>query len=581
MSDAAPAKERPKPAHTHELGCPKCRWSQNGCAVCRAKPYSGKSVRPPPSERPRQRYVRKNADGAGKKTSKPGKKRKEREPETASDEEYEVVDENVASTSQPPERERPAPVSMKSTEREKEVVVEEVVIDVTFRCGGRVSAVIGRKGETAQALRWKSGATVAAHPTEEDTVVITGTKAKVDKAKTLIREIIQQAEEKAAARAAVGPKPTPKASRPSLDVMSIVKEIRKDSSAPSTARQIEDDAKMSDSAKAKLEEFIVKLPELSLSRTVMGQFTQEALDIAKYDGVADACINALKERIEATYTPATERLTLFYLIDSIAQASRVEARGGSHALHALFARALSRNIRELIKAMIAVVKVDDAQMKNVEVPDGATISEAHARHRRKAVQKVLAIWEGREVLSKTQISAAKSTISEYRHENLQKKARAFDKKLERQAVPKVKVQADGCNADEFDDIAAMLGNQYGSVQDVIGSTGMLANLASLRAPSNETSMVPSVAPPSSAGLSENVTYSPGDFLGSESGEFAEVPPPPPLPTTSFANPLGATRVVNVPPPPLTPVNASSPPRFTVDVPPPPAFTVDVPPPPPP
>jgi len=571
MSAAAPAAVEAKSAPTHELGCPKCRWSPNGCKVCREKPYSGKSVRPPPGERPRQRVVRKT-DGAGKTSTaakKVGKKRERaREPETTSDEEYEVLDENVATTSQPLERERPASVSVARAEPAKAVVVEDAIIHVSFRCGGRVSAVLGRKGETAQALRWKSGATVEAHPTEEDTVVITGTKAKVDKAKELICEIVEQADEKAAARAAAGPKAVPKAPRPSLDVMSIVKEIRKDSMA-STDRQGEDDTKMSDSAKANLKEFIMKLPELSLNRTVMGNFTQEALDIAKFDGVPDACINALKERIEAPYTTAPERLTLFYLIDSITQASRVEARGGSHALHALFARALSRNMRELIKAMIAVVKVDESQMKNVEVPEGATIAEAHARYRRKMVQKVLAIWEGREVLSKTQISAAKSTISEYRHENLQKKARAFDKKLERQAVPKVKVQADGINADEFDDIAAMLGNQYGSVQDVIGSSGMLANLASLRATSLENSSSMAMAPSTSAGPSANVTDSPSDLSMEGDKTVVEVPLPPPprappLASHVFGNQSSSAYSVGLPPPPPPPR-----PPVCVEVPPPP------------
>ena len=478
-----------------------------------------------------------------------------------------MLDENVATTSQSLERERPASVSVARAEPAKAVVVEDGIIHVSFRCGGRVSTVLGRKGETAQALRWKSGATVEAHPTEEDTVVITGTKAKVDKAKELIREIVEQADEKAAARAAAGLKVAPKAPRPSLDVMSIVKEIRKDSVA-STDRQGEDHTKMSDSAKANLKEFIMKLPELSLNRTVMGNFTQEALDIAKFDGVPDACINALKERIEAPYTTAPERLTLFYLIDSITQASRVEARGGSHALHALFARALSRNMRELIKAMIAVVKVDESQMKNVEVPEGATIAEAHARHRRKMVQKVLAIWEGREVLSKTQISVAKSTISEYRHENLQKKARAFDKKLERQAVPKVKVQADGINADEFDDIAAMLGNQYGSVHDVIGSSGMLANLARLRATSLENSSLMAIAPSTSAGPSANVTDSPSDLSMDGDETVVEVPPPPPrappLASHVFGNQSSSAYSVGLPPspPPLRP-------PVCVEVPPPP------------
>jgi hypothetical protein len=158
--------------------------------------------------------------------------------------------------------------------------------------------------------------------------------------------------------------------------------------------------------------------------------------------------------------------------------------------------------------MIAIVRIDEAtEMKGVEVQDGATIGEAHARHRRRAVQKVLSIWEGREVLSETEILIGKQAISKFRHEKVKQQAKEFDRRLQRQPEPAIKVQADGVNADEFDDIAAMLGNQYGGID--VGDI----DLSLLRSSVREE--VPS-PPPSSHPPEENTCM---DWEA----------PPPPLP----------------------------------------------------
>jgi len=529
----------------HELGCPKCRWSLKGCQKCRESPYTGSSARPPLNERPgarprgRRAHLSENGD-----VSKPAKKSKVKAAksrviasDSSSDDEYEAVDEKAAAAaSQPRPVERASVIAIakgKPKDEELKQEVQEEMITVLVRCGERLGAVMGRKGETVQALRWKSGASIERHPTEEDAIVVSGSKSKVIKAKALISEVIAQAEAKAKAKAESGPKSLTLPQRKSLDVMSIVKEIRRDSNT-AAERQVEEENKLSDAAKSALQDFTLKLQDLTRSRSVMFQFTQDALDISKYEGIPEACVRAIKDRIEAVWTSAPDRLTLFYLLDSVAQASRVESRGGSHALHATFARSLSRHIRELIKAMIAVVKVDETQMKNIEVPEGASLAEAHARHRRKAVQKVLAIWEGREVLSKAQISAAKNAISEYRHENLIRHAREFDKKLERQAEPKVKVQADGLHADEFDDLAAMLGNQYGSAQGIVSSRDVLA---SLRAPMTEQASAPTspASPPiSTENMDWSAPMSPSACTDDEDevAEYSpspamEVPPPPP------------------------------------------------------
>ena len=102
-------------------------------------------------------------------------------------------------------------------------------------------------------------------------------------------------------------------------------------------------------------------------------------------------------------------------------------------------------------------------MKDVEVLPGASVGEAHARHRRRAVQKVLSIWEARGVLGQNELAIGKKAISKFRHEFLKKQAKEFDKRLERQPEARIKVQADGVDADALDDMAAMLGNQYGGI----------------------------------------------------------------------------------------------------------------------
>lgn len=124
--------------------------------------------------------------------------------------------------------------------------------------------------------------------------------------------------------------------------------------------------------------------------------------------------------------------------------------------------------------MIMVIKVDEAtEMKDVEVPVDATIGEAHARYRRQAVQKILSLWEKREVLAPNDIAIGKKAISKFRHEALKKQVREFDRRLERQPEAKIKVQSDGLNANEFDDIAAMLGNQYGGIDVNVLDLSML------------------------------------------------------------------------------------------------------------
>jgi len=197
----------------------------------------------------------------------------------------------------------------------------------------------------------------------------------------------------------------------------------------------------------------------------------------------------------------------------------------------------------IVKNLIAVVPVSEAEMHNVEILEGTTQAEAHARHRRRAVQKVFHVWEKREVLSVNDIAAyGRKAISKYRHEALQRQVKEFDKRLERQPEAKVIVQADGKGADEFDDIAAMLGNQYGGI-----SAGEL-NISALR--------------------SENVNRG-GDEGGSM--PFAHddwpspprqgkaPPPPPPMPPPQAPRhplppPIGYPR----PPPP--PIGFPPPPR---------------------
>ena len=170
--------------------------------------------------------------------------------------------------------------------------------------------------------------------------------------------------------------------------------------------------------------------------------------------------------------------------------------------------------------MIAVIKIDEStEMKDVEVLPGASVGEAHARHRRRAVQKVLSIWEARDVLGQNELAIGKKAISKFRHEFLKKQAKEFDKRLERQPEARIKVQADGVDADALDDMAAMLGNQYGGI-----NTAEL-DLSALRQTQAHLSRDASLRPLSPCldpmDISDQPPRAPHEAMMMDSGEFSD------------------------------------------------------------
>ena len=464
------------------LGCAKCRWGIFGCNSCRATPVCDRSRCPPLEARPGyKKYAasrgiavvskKKTGDAVRETTGKRGRAREE-EGETPK----EVLVEKKRKTEETRREERDVDraATAPSTSRPEPVVPTppvEKVITAEVDCGRHRAAVIGRKGDRLQALQWKSGTKMWPDEARDGIVVIEGSEMKVSKARVLVKDAIEQAVGRAEmAKSAMQSPPK----RKSLDVMSIVKDVRKASDVSAELRAPAMDAE----AQRAVETFRSKLPNLSRNRDDMFECTQDALKMSTHEGVPETIVEAIDAGISDASTSARQRLTLFYLLDSIFQASRVDNRGGSSATHAAYSRAVRGHLMSIVKNLIAVVPVSETEMHNVEILEGGTEAEAHARHRRRAVQKVFHVWEKREVLSVNDIAAyGRKAISKYRHEALQRQVKEFDKRLERQPEAKVIVQADGKGADEFDDIAAMLGNQYGGI-----SAGEL-NISALRSES--------------------------------------------------------------------------------------------------
>ena len=151
------------------------------------------------------------------------------------------------------------------------------------------------------------------------------------------------------------------AKRPSLDIMSIVQNVKTTAYKDPLENQRESQqVTLNAHADATVKRFISKLPELKRTRPIIFEYTQDALAVSKYEECPKrwfqpCAIGYLKKRL-----PASERLSMWYLLDSIAQASRVDARGGSEATHAMYVRALRRHLSDIVKYMIAVIKIDES-----------------------------------------------------------------------------------------------------------------------------------------------------------------------------------------------------------------------------
>lgn len=507
----------PHRASFDALGCPKCRWSLGGCRACRATPCVNRDGCPPLSARAGYaKYARGLRDARAtraRETTRTGATRDDdATPAKKARRADAVADEAARDDARTRDDARAAEAMVRVT-REAPKTVDAPTSptrgpedSVEVDCGNRqaLEYVVGKNLGNVPVLQWKSGASVRCHRTKPTVVEICGAEANVRKAAALVAERMKQHEARKKTLADQ-PKTPVAAKRPSLDVMSIVNDIRTQSFRDDARGDPgEPSSSLSSAARSAVDAFVSKLPELKMSRQVMYEYTQEALSHSKYEGVPETFVITIRDRIADLETSASTRLTLFYLLDSIVQASRVDARGGSEATHAMYKKALRKHLTDIVKHLIAVVKIDEAtEMKGVEVQDGATVGEAHARHRRRAVQKVLSVWEGREVLSETEIAIGKQAISKFRHEKAKKRAKEFDRRLQRQPEPAIKVQADGVNADEFDDIAAMLGNQYGGIN--VGDIDVSLLRSSVR---------------------EEVPSPPRLNAG---GEIARDVPPPPLP----------------------------------------------------
>ena len=484
------------------VGCAKCRWSLGGCGSCRTKPPSDRARCPPLHARPGYvAWAKRNGIVVDARAKAATRARTEKMTEgarktTTTDEaEFEEATRAKRATTLEREADREA-VDREAAERAvverareaaareaaareaaareaaaREAAEKQFTVDVD--CGRFRSDIVGRNGDNLKVLRFKSGAHVQVHPENETMIQVYGTRERIVKAKEAITEALQKAEERAKERAARGTTPV-KPKKPALNVMNIVNDmkrpIERDSLEALAALQDRSQTEEAEVAmldaqsQAAVDDFLGKLSQITRSRQSIFEITSVALAMSSREGVPEAVVSTLREQMSNESTSASTRLTLLFVVDSIAQASSVESRGGSHAVHAMYARALRKHIADIIKHVIAVIKVDEAtEMKGVEVPDGATIGEAHARFRRQAVQKILAIWEKRGVMGANDIAIGKKAISKFRHEHLKKRAREFDARLERQPEAKIKVQSDGLHANEFDDIAAMLGNQYGGI----------------------------------------------------------------------------------------------------------------------
>ena len=554
MSNAETTEDPPRahPASFDVLGCPKCRWSLGGCAVCRKTPRVDRRGCPPLEERAGYAKYAKSAGldavvrakraPSARATGKKGAGKKAKANPAAdfvdsSVEDYETIDgeasvENVDEGFGAPEREKTsAPVkrlSVPSTERPttSEATAEEKTLTVEFDCGGYSADVIGKKGENQQVLQWKSGADVRAHPSKDSFIEIRGTLAKIVKAKVLVKESMEKAKQREKERASA-PKIPPK--RPSLDIMSIVQNVKTTAYKDPLENQRESQQiTLNAHADATVKRFISKLPELKRTRPIIFEYTQDVLAVSKYEGVPEAVVSALRDRISQEETSASERLSMWYLLDSIAQASRVDARGGSEATHAMYVRALRRHLSDIVKCMIAVIKIDEStEMKDVEVLPGASVGEAHARHRRRAVQKVLSIWEARGVLGQNELAIGKKAISKFRHEFLKKQAKEFDKRLERQPEARIKVQADGVDADALDDMAAMLGNQYGGINtaeldlSALRQTTVMGTSSSQAHSSRDASPRPLSPCLDPMDISDQPPRAPHEAMMMDSGEFSD------------------------------------------------------------
>ncbi|CAL50379.1 ENTH/VHS [Ostreococcus tauri] len=485
------------------VGCAKCRWSLGGCGSCRTQPPSDRARCPPLHARPGYvAWAKRNgivvnarakaATRARTEKMTEGARKKAKTRETADSDEAEFEEATRAKRATTLEREADRETVNRETaeravvERTREAAAREAAareaaareaaakqFTVDVDCGRFRSDIVGRHGDNLKVLRFKSGARVQVHPENETMIQVYGTRERIVKAKEAITEALQKAEERAKERAARGTTPV-KPKKPALNVMNIVNDMKKpierDSLEALAALQDRSQTEEAEVAmldaqsQAAVDDFLGKLSQITRSRQSIFEITSVALAMSSREGVPEAVVSTLREQMSNESTSASTRLTLLFVVDSIAQASNVESRGGSHAVHAMYTRALRKHIADIIKHVIAVIKVDEAtEMKGVEVPDGATIGEAHARYRRQAVQKVLAIWEKRGVMGANDIAIGKKAISKFRHEHLKKRAREFDARLERQPEAKIKVQSDGLNANEFDDIAAMLGNQYGGI----------------------------------------------------------------------------------------------------------------------
>ena len=550
--------QRAYPASFDVLGCPKCRWSLGGCAVCRATPRVDRRGCPPLEERAGYAKYAKSAgiDAPARAKRAPsaradvkkdaGEKKAKVHPNPVAGfvdslvEDYETVEgdasvENVNGRCDAPDSEKetvsepPMRLPVPATERPttSQAAPKEETLTVEFDCGKYRTDVIGKKGESQQVLQWKSGAEVRAHPSKDTFIEIRGTLAKIVKAKVLVKESMDKVKQREKERASA---PKIPAKRPSLDIMSIVQDVKTTAYKDPLENQ---EITLNEHAAAGVKRFISKLPELKRTRPIIYEYTQDVLAISNYEGVPEAVVSSLRDRISHEETSASERLSLWYLLDSIAQASRVDARGGSEATHAMYVRALRRHLSDIVKYMIAIIKIDEStEMKDVEVLPGASIGEAHARYRRRAVQKVFSIWEARDVLGQSELAIGKKAISKFRHEFLKKQAKEFDKRLERQPEARIKVQADGVDADALDDMAAMLGNQYSGINTaeldlsaLRQTTAMDTSFASQGHSSREASPYPLSPCHDPVGTSSQPPCAPvsqtHDAMMIDSGEFSD------------------------------------------------------------
>ena len=143
------------------------------------------------------------------------------------------------------------------------------------------------------------------------------------------------------------------------------------------------------------------------------------------------------------------------------------------------------------------------------------------------MQKVLSIWEARDVLGQNELAIGKKAISKFRHEFLKKQAKEFDKRLERQPEARIKVQADGVDADALDDMAAMLGNQYGGINtaeldlSALRQTTVMGTSSSQAHSSRDASPRPLSPCLDPMDISDQPPRAPHEAMMMDSGEFSD------------------------------------------------------------